>query len=132
MILEKGKVYKVKHIFAPRDYERDYIIFSPLDDVMLADDYFTDYKFGLRCESMNIFTLFTVCFSGEVLVASEAETLNPHGYSTTGIDRFIKIIPLIEKDYEDIRKVVDALGKGYKYNRRLNEIVYVAKNETFV
>lgn len=132
MILEKGKVYKVKHLFAPGYYERDYIIFSPKEDVILADDYFTDYKSRLRCESMNIFTLFTVCFSGDVIVVSEAETRNPHGYSTTGIDRFIKIIPLTEKDYEDIRKVVDALGKGYKYNRRLNEIVYVAKNETSV
>ena len=132
MILEKGKVYKAKHIFVPRNYERDYIIFSPLDDVMLADDYFTEYTMGMRYDSMNIFTLFTVCFSGGVIVASEAETLNPHGYSTTGIDRFSKLLPLTDKDYEDIRKVVDALGKGYKYNRKLNEIVYVAKNETFV
>jgi hypothetical protein len=132
MILEKGKVYKIYHMFAPQEYGRDYIIFSPLDDVMLADDYFTEYNMGIRCESMKIFTLFTVCFSGEVLVATEAETLNPHGYSTTGIDRFSKLIPLTDKDYDDIRKVVDALGEGYKYNRKLNEIVYVAKNETFV
>jgi len=132
MILEKGKVYKIKHIFAPCDYERDYIIFSPLNDVMLADDYFTEYKMGIQCRSMNIFTLFTVCFSGEVRVVSEAETLNPHGYSTTGLDRFSKLLPLTVKDYEDIRKVVDALGEGYKYNRKLNEIVYVAKNEPSV
>jgi hypothetical protein len=132
MILEKGKVYKVHHIFAPRDYDRDYIIFSPLDDVMLADDYFTEYKMGMRYESMNIFTLFTVCFSGEVLVVSEAETRNPHGYSTTGIDRFLKLLPLTDKDYDDIRKALLLLGNGYKYNRKLNEIVYVAKNETSI
>lgn len=132
MKLEKGKVYKAKHVLVPRGYDRDYIIFSPLDDVMLADDYFTEFKMGIRYESMNIFTLFTVCFSGDVLVASEAETRNPHGYSTTGIDRFLKLLPLTDKDYEDIRKVVDALGEGYKYNRKLNEIVYVAKNETSV
>jgi hypothetical protein len=81
---------------------------------------------------MNVFTIFTVCFSGEIRTENEIEPMNPHGHSSTGVDRFGRLLPLTNKDYEDLRRVVDELGEGYKYNRKLNEIVYDSKSKTSV
>ncbi len=45
IVLEKDKVYKIEHPDDEYDflrlYGRNYIIFSPLNDVMLEDDYFS-------------------------------------------------------------------------------------------
>jgi hypothetical protein len=124
MILEKGKVYKIKHYLFPDDgeFQRDYIIFSPMEDIVLADDFFCEKNIWVKYEGRSIFTLFTVCLSGTVIVEAEKEERNPHGYSSTGFDRFCKLLPLTDNDYNDIRKAIEMLGGEYIYNRKLNEI----------
>lgn len=130
MVLKRGKVYKVKHPLVRQreyNYERDYIIFSPREDIILRDDYFgvdpipTKFTELVRLEQKNLPTIFTVCFNGNVIVTKEVKN-DITQLSSTGIDRFCNIIPLKNEDYKDIRKAIGLLGNRYKYNRKLNEI----------
>ena len=61
MILEKDKVYKVRHdrCMFEDDFPRDYIIFSPKNNVFIPSDFFTSVKFPYR-NDRSFKTNFTV------------------------------------------------------------------------
>jgi hypothetical protein len=137
MKLEKNKVYKIKHpTVHGYPHGRNYIICAFKNDIAINDNFFEKYN---PCKwekeiwvSSSIDTVFTSCFSGEIMIADTVEADNPTGSSQTGISNFCTFLPIEEKDYEDIRKAIGMLGKGYRYNRKLNIITYDTKSKTSI
>ena len=123
MILEKDKVYKVKHnrLMFEDDFPRDYIIFSPKKDVLIPDDFFTSVKFPYRNDrSFN--TNFTVCLDNTILYKG----------SSTSVGTDCVFLPLKLEDHDDIRKAVKLIGNGCLYNRKLNKLVFNAEKGTSI
>jgi len=115
MFLEKDKVYKIIHSFQQsiRQYDRDYIICSPREDIEVTDG------------SVNFDTHFTVCFNGKVTInrlirGGGVDLTHP---SETSISTSDVITPLKNEDIEDVRKAIGMLGERYKYNRRINKLI---------
>jgi hypothetical protein len=136
MKLEKNKVYKIKHPNVHGyPHGRNYIICAFKNDITIEDNFFKKYN-PLEGEKEiwkhAIDTVFTSCFSGEIMIADTVEPDNPTGSSQTGITNFCTFLPIEERDYEDIRKAMYALGKGYRYNRKLNIITYDTKSKTSI
>jgi len=136
MKLEKNKVYKIKHptVHGYR-HARDYIICAFKNDITIEDNFFEKYNPREREKEIwkrAIDTVFTSCFSGEIMIADTVEADNPTGSSQTGISNFCIFLPIEEKDHEDIRKAIRELGSKYKYNRKLNKLVYEAKSGTHI
>ena len=124
MKIEKNKIYKIKR---PRiyDYPRDYIICAFKKNITINNDFFEEYN-PLRPREVfkaNLDTVFTLCFTGEVVIDGNIDRDNPHGSSQTGISNYCTFLPLEGKDYDDIRKAIRALGGKYKYNRKLNKLI---------
>ena len=118
MILEQGKVYKVKHgRFTPVQHGWvDYIIFSPMHNIKLPDDYFSDEGIFKRYgDKRDIDTIFTVCFNNNIVTKNE--------HSQTGLEVYDSILELTDNDLLMVKKAMEMLGHGYKYNRKLNKIV---------
>ena len=123
MILEKDKVYKVKHdrrMFED-DFPRDYIIFSPKKDVLIPDDFFTSVKFPYR-NDRSFKTNFTVCLDETILYKG----------SLTSVGTDCAFLPLKLEDHDDIRKAVKLIGNGCLYNRKLNKLVFNAEKGTSI
>ena len=134
MKLEKNKVYKIKHpTVHGYPHDRNYIICAFKNDITIEDNFFEEYNPG-KWEKFkrNIDTVFTSCFSGEIMIADTVEADNPTGSSQTGISNFCTFLPIEEKDHEDIWKAIRALGGKYKYNRKLNKLIYEAESETHI
>ena len=137
MKLEKNKVYKIKHpTVHGYPHGRNYIICAFKNDIAINDNFFEKYN---PCKwekeiwvSSSIDTVFTSCFSGEIMIADTVEDDNPTGSSQTGISNFCTFLPIEEKDHEDIWKAIKALGGKYKYNRKLNKLIYEAESETHI
>lgn len=109
MILEKDKVYKIRHTdLHSVAYLRDYIICSPKVDVdteNLIRATYTRYT-HFDCH-------FVVCFDGKI---------NAGGNDCrSGFFESCKVIPLNDKDLEEIKGLVTKLG--VKYNRKLNKVI---------
>ena len=129
MILEKNKVYKIRHqLSSGENYKRNYLIFAPREDVILGDDYFYGdtltqwtYDRSTKC----FFTIFTCCFDGDILTMKDGA---PPISCGAGIDRLCKFLPLTEYDYKDVRKALDKLGGKYLFNRKTNKLM--TKNDT--
>ncbi len=118
MILEKNKVYKVRHdrCMFEDDFPRDYIIFSPKKDVLIPDDFFTSVKWS-RLNDRSFNTNFTVCLDNTILYKGSSTSVGPD----------CAFLPLKLEDHDDIRKAVKLIGNGCLYNRKLNRLVYNAK-----
>jgi hypothetical protein len=115
MILEKGKVYKIKHqrTHFGDDFLRDYILCCPSESVYVDETQLViTYPYLVNITSIEC--LFLIGF-------------NELFYSDTKTTLFkdCSIEPLNEKDIAEIGKVVYSIGHGYKYNRKLNKIVNV-------
>lgn len=126
MILEKDKIYKVKHGFV-YGFPKNFIIFSPLDDIVLQDDFFKGREVGYcvssRCRHIN--THFTVRFDSKIETKFDLDRYgNPH-HSSTGVDPSCELIEkFTNEDYNYIKQAMSILGGDYHYNRKLNKIVY--------
>ena len=126
MILEKDKVYKVKHGFVC-GFSKNFIIFSPLDDIVLQDDFFkgkeVGYYVGGECHHIN--THFTVCFDSRIETKFDLDRYgNPH-HSSTSVDPSCELIEkFTNEDYNYIKQAMSILGNNHHYNRKLNKIVY--------
>lgn len=123
MILEKDKVYKVKHnrLMFEDDFPRDYIIFSPKKDVLIPDDFFTSVKFPYR-NDRSFTTNFTVCLDNTILYKG----------SSTSVGTDCAFLPLKLEDHDDIRKAVKLIGNGCLYNRKLNKLIFNVKEGTCI
>jgi hypothetical protein len=111
------------------------MIFSPMGDVELQDDYFTNSLGYVHLHpSRSVLTNFTVCLSGEIRtkfdIDEKEKKPNP---SSVGFDEYCRLESLNNSDLNDIsramKKLSEYLGitKVY-YNRKLKKIVY--KNES--
>lgn len=117
MILEKDKVYKVKHTSFTTNVDgwTNNIIFSPINDIEIPEGFFGEYS---NCAPIrNIDTHFTVCFDRKIVTKYDSRP------SETGLDRNCVILDITDEDYSCIRKVIEKLGDRYKYNRKLNKII---------
>ena len=118
IVLEKDKVYKIEHPDDRGDflrlYDRNYIISSPINDVIVEDDYFSARKSLYK--HINFRTHFTICLDGSI-------TTNNGNYSASGINPNCRILELMPSDLKDIKKAIDALQGKYKYNRKLNQLI---------
>lgn len=136
MKLEKNKVYKIKHpTVHGYPHDRNYIICVFRNDITIEDNFFEKYNpCGREKEIFKrpLDTVFTSCFNGEIMIADTVEADNPTGSSQTGITNFCTFLPIEERDYEDIWKAIRALGGKYKYNRKLNKLIYDAESETHI
>lgn len=113
MILEKDKVYKIRHDF--RGYYpskwRNYIICSPIKDIDTENLKLLSYL-STRMERYTPFDChFVICFNGTA-IGKDAQT---------SFYESCEVLPLDSKDLGDIRKVVTMLG--ITYNRKLNKLV---------
>lgn len=119
MILEKDKVYKIRHDF--REYYcpskwRNYIICSPIKDIDTENLKLFSYL-SLRKERYTNFDChFVVCFDGKT-----TKTNRKDKDSQTAFYESCEIMSLEEEDLNDVRKAVTMLG--VKYNRKLNKLV---------
>lgn len=114
--LEKDKVYKVKSCIVNIISWRKYVIFSPLSDITIPEDFLGGDIYDFP-RSLTIKTHFTVCFDGSINTKYD---LKP---SETGLHCRCSILDINPNDYNDIRKAINKLGHGYMYNRKLNKIV---------
>ena len=106
MTLEKDKVYKAIHL-GVWGRRRDYIIFSPLDDITFDGNHSITFK-----------THFTVCFDGGIMTKDDSDS------AITGFDSGCKLVNFNNKDLADVRKAIGLLGNNHHYNRKLNKVVY--------
>lgn len=106
MTFEKDKVYKAIHI-GVWGRKRDYIIFSPLDDIMFGEQHSITFK-----------THFTVCFDGGIMTKYDSDI------AKTGFDSGCRLGKLNNKDYDDIKRAMRLLGNNHHYNRKLNKVIY--------
>lgn len=113
MILEKDKVYKIKHTDEHSlAYLRNYIICSPKVDVDTEN--LTSVVYIPNRERYTQFDCnFIVCFDGYIDVGG-----NDCG---SGFFESCKVMSLNDKDLEEIKEAVTKLGA--KYNRKLNKVI---------
>ena len=110
MILEKDKVYKIKHKNIDTIGWRNYIICSPLTNVN------TDILpwFSQRSGRYVEFSChFIICFDGAIIYKSKT--------ASSAFFESCKILPLNEKDLLEVKEAVKKMG--VKYNRKLNKLV---------
>jgi hypothetical protein len=109
-ILEKDKVYKIKHTVS--GFDRDYIICSPINDVDIVN--MTTYAFSgkkyrqFRCH-------FVVCFNGSINIGNDNDDV------VSGYFEDCVVLPLSTNDLVDVRLAIEKLG--VKYNRKLNRLI---------
>lgn len=120
MILEKDKVYKIRHEFWGNRHDdwRDYIICSPINDIDTEKLRFCSRFHYPTMERYTPFDChFVICFDGTVI----GEAAQTSFYPQTSFFESCEVLPLDSKDLGDIRKVVTMLGIAY--NRKLNKLV---------
>ena len=114
IVLEKDKVYKIEHPECSGDflpYDRNYIIFSPLNDIIVEDDYFSGKPSLFK--HINFRTHFTICLDGNIITE----------VGSSGIQTHCRILQLLPSDLKDIKRAINALKGKYKYNRKLNQLI---------
>ena len=113
MILEKDKVYKIRHKGEHSlAYLRDYIICSPKVDIDTEN--LTEFAYIPNRERYTHFDChFVVCFDGGIDASGND--------CRSGFFESCKVTPLNDKDLEEIKEAVTKLGM--KYNRKLNKLV---------
>lgn len=114
MILEKDKVYKIEHTrepYHPRNW-RNYIVCSPKVDVN-TENFTTAFKTPKRERYTQFDCHFVVCFDGNINISGND--------CRSGFLESCKVIPLNDKDLEEIKEAVTKLGA--KYNRKLNKVI---------
>ena len=117
MILERDKIYKVKHsMFLCRNWT-NYVIFAPIYDIKIPDGFFDKDNKNEVIPIRDIKTHFTVCLDKSIITRYDKRP------SLTGLDRFCDMLTIENEDYSIIREAITKLGHGYKYNRKLNKIV---------
>jgi hypothetical protein len=116
MILEKDKIYKVKHLNV-HFRRRNYIIFSPLENIVLNGEIDDMIPMTFR-------THFTICFDGSIITKNDVNAKGDSNASSTGMDKSCSMARLTNADYDDIRRALIKLGNNCHYNRKLNKIVY--------
>lgn len=123
MILEKDKVYKVRHdrTLFEDNFPRDYIIFSPKNNVFIPDDFFTSLKWSHH-NDRSFKTNFTVCLDNTIICKD----------SSTSVGTDCAFLPLNLEDHDDIRKAVKLIGNGCLYNRKLNKLIFDVKEGTCI
>lgn len=114
MILEKDKVYKIEHareLYQPSHW-RNYIVCSP--KVYVDTENLTSVVTITKRERYIQFGChFVVCFDGRINVGG-----NDCG---SGFFESCKVVPLNDKDLEEVKEAVTKLGA--KYNRKLNKVI---------
>ena len=120
-ILEKDKVYKIKH--EVRGFDRDYIICSPINDVDIVN--LTTYAFGSRKKYRQFRCHFVVCFDGRIIISNDN-----NDDSTSGYFEDCAVLPLSTNDLVDVRLAMEKLGG--KYNRKLNRVILNAEERTCI
>jgi len=119
-ILEKDKVYKIKHTVS--GFDRDYIICSPINDVDIVN--MTTFSFSgkkyrqFRCH-------FVVCFDGRININNDNNDDAISGYFED-----CAVLPLSTNDLVDVRLAMEKLGG--KYNRKLNRVILNAEERTCI
>lgn len=115
MILEKDKVYKIKHESQKDNHGwRTYIICSPMRSIDI--DNLECIAYLSKRERYTQFKChFVVCFDGSIMTDRERKD------SQTAFFESCEVMPLEEKDLNDVRKAVTMMGA--KYNRKLNKLV---------
>lgn len=114
MILEKDKVYKIRHKFAYTHSWRTYIICSPIRSIDI-DNLECIANLSKRERYTQFDCHFVVCFDGEIKTNREDKD------SQTAFFESCEVIPLEEEDLNDVRKAVTIMGA--KYNRKLNKVI---------
>ena len=114
MILEKDKVYKIRHKFAYAHSWRSYIICSPIRSIDI-DNLECIANLSRRERYTQFDCHFVVCFDGEIKTNREGKD------SQTAFFESCEVIPLEEEDLNDVRKAVTMMGA--KYNRKLNKVI---------
>lgn len=123
MVLERDKVYKVRHnTFTNPIGWTNYIIFSPIYDVIIPDDFFDKTVYQSIGPIRDISTHFTVCFDKNICVKYD-DGINK---SVTGLNHDCEILDITNEDYPLIKEAMEKLGHGYKYNRKLNKLIKTA------
>ena len=120
-ILEKDKVYKIKHEVS--GFDRDYIICSPIDDVDIVN--LTTYAFGKRKKYRHFLCHFVVCFDGRINISN-----NDNDDARSAYFDDCTVLPLLTNDLEDVRLAMEKLGE--KYNRKLNRVILNAEARTCI
>lgn len=115
MVLEKDKVYKIKHE-SQKDIHswRSYIICSPMRSIDI-DNLECIANLSKRERYTQFDCHFVVCFNGEIRTNREGID------SQTAFFESCEVMPLEEEDLNDVRKAVTMMGA--KYNRKLNKLV---------
>ena len=117
MVLEKDKVYKIKHENQEHHHVygwRTYIICSPMRSIDI-DNLECIANLSKRERYTQFDCHFVVCFDGEIRTNREGKD------SETAFFESCEVIPLGEEDLNDVRKAVTMMGA--KYNRKLNKLV---------
>lgn len=118
MILEKNKIHKVKHVV--HGMNRNYIIFSPIEDVILPDDFFGNARsnslYDISCH-------FVIRFDSNIVTRFDSHLVRRNKLPQTGIYQDCTILELNNKDIQEIKKVMEIIGHEYKYNRKLNTLI---------
>jgi len=122
IILEKDKVYKIKHNIINTINWRNYVIFSPLSNMTIPED-FLEGNLNNYPMSLTIYTHFTVRFDGSISTKYDVGHNGVPCPSATGLNCCCSILDINPNDYNDIRNAINKLGDGYMYNRKLNKIV---------
>ena len=115
-ILEKDKVYKIKHEVS--GFDRDYIICSPINDVDIVN--LTTYTFGNRKKYRPFRCHFVVCFDGRINIDD----------AISAYSEDCAVLPLSTNDLVDVRLAMEKLGE--KYNRKLNRVILNAEARTCI
>lgn len=114
MIFEKDKVYKIEHtreLYEPSSW-RNYIVCSPKVDVN-TENLTSVFNSAKRGRYANFDCHFVVCFDGKINVGGNN--------CRSGFFESCKVIPLNDKDLEEVKEAVTKLGA--KYNRKLNKVI---------
>ena len=130
MVLKKDKIYKVRHNFiSSESYIKNTIIFSPTENIVLQDGFFqgSAYKYTgqMYNKCRHIDTHFTVCFDRKIVTKFDLDRYGNQCHSHTGVDPSCELVDnFTNEDYESIKKAIGILGNNYRYNRKLNKLIY--------
>lgn len=117
MILRKNKIYKIIY---PIDRVDNFIIFSPIDDATVNCSRYGDNR--VICSREDIFAHFIITFHNEIMTRFDIKD-----WCSTSIFPRCCIKELkCDEDITsiEIKKMLEKLGHGYRYNRKTNELIF--------
>ena len=116
MILRKNKIYKIIY---PINRVDNFIIFSPIDDATVNCSRYGDNR--VICSREDIFAHFIITFHNEIMTRFNSNEC----FATIVEGCRIKELKCDEDITSiEIKKVVEELGHGYRYNHRTNELIF--------